>query len=187
MRHNIKKLAIVLSVAAVGFMGTLGAASATVAPQGVARGATTVTLNQGTIGAVVGLGLTPAPVKPGVLGMSGEDLQASFPIVGSLKGGVIKHTGGLSLSTEDTALELTNYFIDLRDAEHPVLTALATVNDDEVGRITLFDLGAAAPRPDCAATASLSLDQQAADALTMIFGVPNLAGTDFGTACVAIR
>ena len=187
MRHTIKKLGIVLSVAAVGLMGTLGVASATVAPQGVARGATTVTLDQDTIGAVVGLGLTPAPVKPGVLGMNGEDLQASFPIVGSLKGGVIKHTGGLSLSTEVTALELTNYFVDLRDSEHPVLTALATVNDDEVGRITLFDLGAAASQSGCTATASLSLDQEAANALTMIFGAPNLAGADFGTACVAVR
>lgn len=187
MKNHMKKLGMILSVAAVGLVGTFGTASAAVAPQGLARGATTVTLNQDTIGAVIGLGLTPAPVKPGVLGMSGDDLQASFPIVGNLKGGVIKHTGGLSLSTDETVLELTNYHIDLRDAENLVLTAIATVNDDEVGRITLFDLGAAASQSGCAATASLSLDAQAAGALTAVFGAPNLTGVDFGDACVAPR
>jgi hypothetical protein len=187
MYKRIKKLGIVLSVAAVGLVGTFGTASAAVAPTGLARGATTVTLNQNTIGAVVGLGLTPAPVKPAVLGTSGGDLQASFPIVGNLRGGIIKHTGGLSLSTDDTVLTLTNYFIDLRDAQHPVLTAFAAVNGDAVGRITLFDLGSASSQSACAATTSLALAGQAAGALTAIFGAPNLTGADFGTACVAPR
>jgi hypothetical protein len=187
MKNRMKRLGIILSVAAVGLVGTFGTASAAVAPQGHARGATTVTLNQDTIGAVIDLGLTPGAVAPGVLGMSDDDLQAAFPIVGNLKGGVIKHTGGLSLSAGGTVLTLTNYFIDLRDAENPILTALAAVNGDEVGRVTLFDLGAAAPQSGCAATASLSLDAQAAGALTAVFGAPDLTGADFGDACVAPR
>ena len=54
-------------------------------------------------------------------------------------------------------------------------------------RIPLFDLGAAAPANGCAATATLSLSGTAAGALTAIFGAPDLAGADFGTACVAPR
>ena len=185
--HRMKKFGLILSIAAVGIVGMLGTASAAVAPQGQARGATTVTLNQDTIGAVIDLGLTPAALQPGVLGMNGDELQAAFPIVGNLKGGVIKHTGGLSLSAGGTVLALTNYHIDLRDESNPVLTAIATVNDDEVGRITLVDLGAAAPQAGCAATASLSLDAQAAGALSMIFDAPDLTGADFGDACVAHR
>ena len=126
----------------------------------------------------------------GPLAKQGQEVANSVKLAveqWNAKGGIIKHTGGLSLSTDDTMLTLTNYFIDLRDMKNPVLTAIATVNGDTIGRIQLFDLGAAPVQAGCAATASLSLASEAAGALTMIFGAPNLTGKDFGDACVAPR
>jgi hypothetical protein len=153
-----------------------------VSPAGKARGATTVTLDAGTIGAVVGLGLSPAAAAPGVLG--GDPLKASFPIVGNSKGGIIKHTGGLTLTGGEDTLALTNYWIDTNEG---VLTAAAALNGDGLGRIPLFELGSAPASSACAASASLALTSDAAEALTMIFGAPNLTGADFGDACVAPR
>ena len=184
MRKTVQRLVAATAIAAVAVLAVSSIAGASVQPSGKARGATTVTLNQDTIGAVVGLGLTPAPITPGVLGMDGDALKASFPIVGNLKGGIIKHTGGLSLSAGGTTLTLTNYFIDTNEG---VLTAMAAVNGDEVGRLPLFDLGGAPAQDGCAGTASLSLSGDAADALTMVFGAPDLTGADFGIACVAPR
>jgi hypothetical protein len=182
MRKNLARAVAVAAAATLALFATAGGASA-VAPTGHARGVTTVTLNTDTIGAVVGLGLTPAPVGPGVLG--GSPLQAAFPITGAVgKGGIIKHVGGLSLTAGATQLTLTNYWIDLNRG---VLTAVAAVNGTEVGRIDLFDLGPAEPQSGCAATAELTLDTAAAGALTAIFDAPNLTGADFGTACVAPR
>lgn len=183
MKASMKRGIVLGVVAALGLFA-VGSAAASVAPTGKARGATTVDLNTDTIGAVVDLGLTPAPVHPGALGAHGDDLLASFPIVGNLSGGVIKHTGGLSLSTEDTRLTLTNYWIDTNEG---VLTAYAEVDGAAVGRLPLFDLGAAPARSGCAATASLALSAEAAGALTAVFGAPNLTGADFGDACVSPR
>ena len=122
MKATLKRGVVLAVVAAIGLAAIGSVAGASVAPTGKARGATTVDLNTDTIGAVIDLGLTPAPVKPGVLGTHGDDLLASFPIVGNLSGGVIKHTGGLSLSTGDTTLTLTNYWIDTNEG---ALTAYA--------------------------------------------------------------
>jgi len=182
--EGMKRVGLMMAIAAIGLASTAAIAGASVAPQGKARGTTTVTLNQDTIGAVVGLGLTPAPIKPGVLGTDGDDLVAAFPIVGNLKGGVIKHTGGLSLTAGDTVLTLINYAIDTNEG---VLTAEAAVDGVAVGRLPLFDVGGAPTDPDCAATAQLTLSAAAAGALTAVFQAPDLTGADFGTACVAPR
>jgi len=178
-----KTLLTIASVAAISTI-TTSVALAAVAPTGKARGATTVTLDQGTIGAVVGLGLSPAPASPGVLGTDGADLKASFPIVGNMNDGKIKHTGGLTLTGGGTVLSLTNYTIDTNSW---VLTAAAAVDGEDVGRIPLFDLDATPTQSGCAANASLSLTDTAAAALTAVFGAPDLTGAPFGTACVAPR
>lgn len=181
MRKPITRIATVAAVATLAMSFTVGSANA-IAPKGKARGATTVTLNTGTIGAVVGLGLTPAAVAPGVLG--GNPLQASFPIVGNSKGGIITHTGGLSLTAGSKSLALTNYHINTNTG---VLTAAAALNGTDLGRIPLFDLGSAPAQNGCAATAKLTLGTTAAGALTAIFSAPDLTGADFGTACVTPR
>ena len=180
MRTFLKRTGIITAMAVLGAFAVGGTAGAA----GLARGSTTVTLNQDTIEAVVGLGLTPAALTPGSLGMDGEDLEAAFPIVGNLKNGVIKHTGGLSLSDGETTLYLTKYFIDTNMG---VLTAKASVDGSPVGRIPLFDLESASAQPECAATAQLLLSADAAAALEAVFGAPDLTGADSGVACVAPR
>jgi len=162
-----------------------GTACVAIAPK--VKPATTVTLDQGTIGAVVNtLGLAPAAIAPGTLRQVGGDLLASFPIVGDIEHGLIRHRGGLSLTKGATTLALTSYVIDTR---HGVLTAWAAVNGKRVGRIPLFDLGAAPAKDGCAATATLALDGAAAGALVSVFGLPvkaaDITGLPFGTACVA--
>ncbi|HSN05729.1 MAG TPA: hypothetical protein VLV82_00145 [Candidatus Angelobacter sp.] len=183
MRKNIARVGAMAGAAVLALSATAANASA-VTPTGKARGATTVTLDASTIGAVVGLGLTPASVGPAVLG--GSPLQATFPITGKFaKNDIVRHVGGLSLTDSmGRQLALTNYRIDL---SRGVLTAQAAVNGADVGRVDLFDLGAAPEQDGCAATAELTLDAQAAGALTMVFGAPDLTGADFGTACVAPR
>ncbi len=178
------RLAVIVTVATLGIFVSANLAGADVRPRGKARGATIVTLDQGTIQTVVSLGLVPAAVEPGVLGMDGSDLQASFPIVGNLKDGVIRHTGGLSLSAGAATLSLTNYAID---ANAGALTARATLNGQDLGRLPLFDLAAAPKQSGCAATAHLRLSSDAAGALTAIFAAPDLTGADFGVACVTPR
>jgi hypothetical protein len=180
MRTFLKRMSLVAAVSVLAVFAIGGTAGAT------ARGTTTVDLDPATIGVVVNdLGLSPAAVTPGRL----SGLQASFPIVGNAKDGVIKHTGGLSLSDGTTTLGLTKYFIDTNVGQ---LTAIATVDGVEVGRIPLFDVTLISPpAAGCAASASLALTYDAAAALDMVFDLPvapeDLDGASFGTACVSPR
>lgn len=168
-----------LAVAA-GSLAVAVPASADVRPQGLARGATTVTLTDAALGA---LGpLSPTAVSPGVLGVHGDDVQVSFPVVGNPAKGVIKHTGGLSLTDGETVLSLTNYYISGAS-----LTAIAAVDGTEIGRIPLFDLTGAPAQAGCEATANLALSGDAADALTALFGAGDLTGAPIGAACVDLR
>jgi hypothetical protein len=182
-----RRAGVLIAAAAAWAVGALAVADAAPRHDRAAGGTTTVTLNQATIGVVVNtLGLTPAAVAPGTLGIVGADLQAAFPIRGEIRDGQIRHRGGLSLTKGGTTLSLTRYTIDTTKG---VLTARAAVNGKRVGRIELFDLGAAPAKAGCAATASLALDAAAAGALVSVFGLPvqpsAITGVDFGTACVA--
>jgi len=147
-------------------------------------GKTTVSLDAGTVTAVVGLGLTPSAVAPGTL----DGLTATFPIVGPIKNGIVRHAGGLKLSTagkgwKKKVLELTDYNINENTGK---LTSEAEFNGKDLGRIPLFDLSnVKTGQPGCAVTADLKLDMVAAGALTAKFGAPDLTGTFFGSACVA--
>ncbi|QGF23579.1 hypothetical protein [Raineyella fluvialis] len=188
MRTSMFRLALVAAASALALTATVGQAQASnIAPHGAARGVTRVTLDTGTVGAVVGLGLTPAAVAPGVLG--GSPLQAAFPIVGNMKGGIVKHTGGLSLTKGGTVLTLTNYSINENTGR---LTAEAAVNGTEVGRIPLFHLDNVHTNvAGCAVTADLDLSPEASAAVHDVFGLDiapqALAGAHFGNACVAPR
>ena len=107
--------------------------------------------------------------------------------VSNSRRGVITHTGGLSVTADSTSLALTGYAINTRTG---VVTAAAALNDTDLGRIPLFDLGAAPAQVDCAATAQLA--PASAGALTAVFGAPDLSGADLsgadlGDACVAPR
>lgn len=179
MRTFGKRVSIIAAITVLASLAVGGTAGA------LARGTTSVDLEPATIDVVVNtLGLTPAAITPGQL----SGLEASFPIVGNAKDGVIKHVGGLSLSDGETTLKLTQYFIDTNVGQ---LTAVASVDGVRVGRIPLFDVTLIAPAAGCAASADLALSADAAAALDAIFDLPvepeDLTGADFGTACVAPR
>lgn len=180
MRTTVARLAAAATATAAG-VGLIAPSAWAVAPAGKARGVTTVELTSAALGA---LGpLSPAPVAPAVLG--GTPVEAAFPVVGNQNAGVVKHVGGLSLTGTSGTLSLTNYDIVLSQG---VLTADASFNGTDLGRIPLFTVQLGSAASGCTASAELYLTSQAADALNSVFGTPTgLSGADIGTACVALR
>jgi hypothetical protein len=170
------------ATAAIG-LGVLASAAPAFAHDGGDRqGSTIVTIDNGTLGAIVGLGLTPSAIKPGVIAASGGVVTATFPIT-DMEHGVIKHAGGIALTSADgTKLSLTRYTI-----KGATLTARAALNGKKLGRIPLFDLTnvKSFTSGPCAVTADLRFTKDAAGALTAVFGAPDLTGVVFGSACVA--
>ena len=168
--------------AAIG-IGLLASAAPTFAHDGGDnQGSTIVTIDNGTLGAIVGLGLTPSAIKPGVIAASGGVVTATFPIT-DIETGVIKHAGGIALTSADgTKLSLTRYTI-----KGATLTARAALNGKRLGRIPLFGLTNVKTftSGSCAVTADLRFTSAAAGALTAVFGAPDLTGVLFGSACVA--
>ena len=149
--------------------------------QGDANGLTTVVLNQGLVGALVGLGV--APVRPGTLTAPGGTYQVAFPIT-SIEHGRIGHSGGLDFGHAAAGdVKITRFVVDTRSG---YLTARAKVNGRSIGRIPVFSLGAVqevAPgvTPSCAGVAAgLTLTPTAASAL-----LGDASATAFiGDACV---
>jgi hypothetical protein len=172
-----------LAVGAAIGIGVLASAAPTFAHDGGDnQGATIVTIDNGTLGAIVGLGLTPSAIKPGVIAANGGVVTATFPIR-DIENGVIKHAGVIALtSAGGTKLALTRYNI-----KGATLTARAALNGKRLGRIPLFDLTNVKTFTSgpCAVTADLHFTSAASAALTAVFGAPNLTGRTFGSACVA--
>jgi hypothetical protein len=155
------------------------ATSATAAaPNGQARGYTSVTLTADAAAAILG------PLGGGVLKPGAVDLSAGsvgFPIVGNSKGGVIKHTGGLSFSGENV-VEIRNFWIDTsKIGMADTLTADVYVNGDYVARAPIFNVSGAL---------QVSLSHFAAGALSeLVLGDPDAipGGFVIGTAAVNPR
>jgi hypothetical protein len=76
-------------------------------------GATTLTLDPGAVSALTSLGVTPAPIEPARAKRNGD---LAFPITNRLtnvfRTGVIKHSGGISLTAGSTTVELKDFWID---------------------------------------------------------------------------
>jgi hypothetical protein len=125
-------------------------------------------------------------VKPGVFGLTayGLAVQAVFPIVGKPDSGIIKHTGGLSFTDGQSTLVLRNYVINTTSG---VLTAKGRVDNVNLGRVPFLNVELTAPAQGCDASANLTLATPAAQALTKIFGAPDLSGAAIGTACINFR
>jgi hypothetical protein len=157
-------------------------------------GSTTVVLDPGFLQALGSLEINPAPISPGRLVSSRlHGVRASFPITaGAVDLGAIKaeiaHSGGLSLSRNGTRVELTSFLIDLLGNGAPVLTGLVTVNDDLVGRLPLFDLALGTVGGDDdilrVRDVGVTLNAQAAAALSQVFGAAVPAGLPIGIASV---
>ncbi len=192
----MKHLRHVLAVFAFAFAATQLSAQALAAPTETTRaGATSVRLAPEFLKALTTLKVTPAPIAPGHLYPTRSGAKAVFPItagavdLGSIKG-EIDHAGGLSLSAGGTKVELSAFLIEIND-KRPVLTGLAVVNDNLVGRLPLFDVHLSAARIDAGDDVlkvdwvQLTLAQEAADALNKIFNVTAFTnGFPIGTAKV---
>ena len=152
-------------------------------------GATTLALDPAAAAALTGLGVTPAPVAPARALPSGE---LAFPIKNSfrnaLRTGVIRHSGGISLTAGSTVVELTDFNIDIA---RQVLTA--KVGD---ARLPILDLDFSDARIKfrygklIVGPVGGSLTQGAADALNAAFGLPAgtvPAGLKLGDATVRYR
>jgi hypothetical protein len=177
----MKAILRIAVTAAIG-VAVLASAAPTFAHDGGGRrGATIVTIDRGTLKAIVGLGLTPSAIKPGVIAANGE-VTATFPI-SRIKQGAIKHAGGIRLTSADgTKLSLTTYII-----KGATLTARASLNGQRLARIPLFDLTSVKTFKSgpCAVTADLHFTKEAAAALTAIYRAPDVTGLIFGSACVS--
>ena len=149
-----------------------------------ARGSTVVTFNANAIAVLSPL--KPKGLKPGVFGLSayGLSVQAVFPIVGDAQSGVIKHVGGLSFTDGQSTLVLRNYVINTTSG---VLTARGRVNNVNLGRVPFLNVALTSAAQGCDASADLTVAAPAAQALTKIFGAPDLTGAAIGTACINFR
>jgi hypothetical protein len=162
------------ALALTGVVATATSASAAT-PKGKAKGYTSVTLTADAAAAILGP-LGGGLLKPGVVNLSSGSV--GFPIVGNSKGGVIKHTGGLSFSGENT-VEIRNFWIDTNSWQ---LTAATFVNGQFVARAPIFDVNSS--------TLQVTLTAFAAGALSdLVLDSPGAipAGFVIGTASVNRR
>lgn len=174
----------------------LPASQATAEPTEATRaGTTTVVLDPGFLDALSSLKIHPAPIAPGRLISSRKHgVRAAFPITtGAVDLGMIKaeidHSGGLSLTEKGgPRVELSSFIIDLLGTNAPVLTGLVVVDDNLVGRLPLFDLalGTVGGDDDVLKVddVAVTLNTQAAAALSNVFGAQIPAGLSIGTARV---
>lgn len=163
LRTTLRALGVLL--ATLGLVAVVSAAPASANPaqkSGGQRGYTQVTVAPDTLAALVSLGVTPAPVEPGVV-VSGDPLALRFPITGyGLNNLRIRHSGGLTLTAGDTVATITNFNIDLGR-----LRVSADVAG--VGRADLFKIRFS-DRTDLGLV-KLVLTETAATTLNSVFGV----------------
>ena len=106
LRLALPALLAVLAVLAV-------AAAPASAKHDFRYGATTLTLDPGAVGALTGLGVTPAPIAPARATARGD---LAFPITrpfrNALWSGSIRHAGGIALTAGDTTVRLEDFVIE---------------------------------------------------------------------------
>jgi hypothetical protein len=182
---RLTRPALAFAVAVLAALALAGPAGA----HGRSYGATTLTLDPGAVAALTSLGVTPAPIAPARAKRNGD---LAFPITNRLtnvlRTGVIKHSGGISLTAGATTVELTNFWIDpfRRQLTADVGGSRAPILDLDFsharvsggfGRLTLGPVGGA-------------LTDVAAGALDGAFGLPAgtvPAGLKLGDATVRYR
>ena len=152
-----------------------------------AKGATALAIDPGALQALTSLGIAPGIVGPATLSAT----TASFPITGGkadldLSRGVIRHTGGISLTKGSTRVELTAF--DIRLGSAPQL--FASINGG-AAKAAILDLDLTGVTPDVKgrritlAGVTAKLTQGAADALNAAFGTTAFsAGLVLGRATV---
>jgi hypothetical protein len=160
---------------------------------GLRYGSTSVKLSKTTTDALTALEVTPSALSGSYLYRD----MAYFPIFGGAidlanAKGEILHSGGLKFKKGDVTVTLAGFTIDTT-GEAAVLTGLASVNGDVVGRIPIFNVilpaGFSVPLPESSSLrlsdVKLTLTDTAAGALNASFSVTAFAaGLDIGTARV---
>ena len=133
-------------------------------------GATSLTVDPGTLAALGSLGVSPGVVAPARLNGATYDFPITNPLRSALRTGVIRHSGGLTLSAGGTTVALTDFDIKLKDGllfgkvngAGPVALLDLDYSDTRVkfrrGRLEIGPIGT-------------DLTQGAADALNGAFGV----------------
>jgi hypothetical protein len=137
----------------------------------------TVVLNSSTVTTLTGMGLSVSPI--GQASFDATTGTLTFPITSGTIGGsgdVFKSDGsGFSLTGSSTAITFRNLVIN---TSADTLSGNIHFGNTQMNGVTLFDIGNGG---------TLSLDSQFAATLSTALGVPNLAGTTFGTAGINIQ
>ena len=106
-------LVLTLALVALLAVATAPAAASRGGGHDRSNGATTLALDPAAVAALTGLGVTPAPIAPARALPSGE---LAFPIENSLRNalrtGVIRHSGGISLTAGGTTVKLERFVLD---------------------------------------------------------------------------
>ncbi len=151
-----------------------------------AEGSTDLTPDAGTVGLLVGAGITPAPIGPATVTPAGD---FSFPITGGRLAdntfeGEVRHSGGISLTQGMTELRLTDFTINV-DGD-PDLTAVVNGGD----RVSVLDLDLSGltvgldPLDITLGNAAANISPDAAAALSATFGLPDTTGAPLGIATI---
>jgi hypothetical protein len=164
---NLRNSFLPALLAVSGVFALAPTASATV----VTGGTTTVNFVPATISALVGLGFGITPVAPATLNLAGPN--AVFPITGGNTNSAITHSGGLTFTKSGTNASISNFTINLLSSR---LTGDLTAGGSTTPNVTFFDVGAGNV---------LTIDAALGAGLSSVFGIPNLTGTQIGTAVVA--
>ena len=176
----------VLIAAVVALLVALAVASAPASAHGNRGSYTSLKLDPGAVTALTGLGVAPAPIAP-ARALAADEL--AFPITNSasnaLRTGVIRHSGGISLTAGQTTVALTDFDIDVAKRRLTALVGGARVPilalDFSRARIRL-GFGTLRIGPVGGA-----LTPEAAGALNSAFGLPAgtvPAGLELGDATV---
>lgn len=145
----------------------------------LAQGDTALALDAATLGAIVGLGVTPGIIGPATL----EGTTARFPITGGsaaldLSAAEVTHSGGISLTAGATVVALTDFDIRVAGASRQLF---ASVNGG-AQKVAILDLDltgvtpAVSGRTITLAGVTARLTQGAADALNAAFGTTAITG-----------
>lgn len=152
----------------------------------IAGGATTLVVDPGTAGALVGEGIIPSPVAPASAAPGG----LAFPITGGkvdtkTLAGQITHSGGIRLTKGGTTVDLTDFNIEIDTA--PDLTALVGGT-----RASILNLDLSQAQPSVSGKSinvgnvKATLTAAAAQALNTAFATAIFTpGLTLGTASVA--
>jgi hypothetical protein len=185
-RRLIALLAVVAALLVVAPAASAGQSKAR-ASWGWYYGATTLEVDPGTLGALTSLGVAPGAVAPAKL----EGATYSFPITNSLRStlrsGVVRHRGGISLTAGSTTVKLTDFDIRLLEGR-----LYGKVNG--AGPVALLDLDYSGTGISLRGgrinigPVGTTLTQGAADALNTAFGVSALSDdTVVGDATIRYR